>query len=176
MLLALVLVIGSIFGLAYCWQQGLSNVLPIIGFLLSLLVLFGSVGYGVWYGARRAFRIADEYVRDVASATVIVAKETVEDIPETLMGGVEKTIEKARDRLIGRSGRYVPPWRRSRFSSDRDLDYEEESKDESVPFESEESRSRTDEISGTAEKAGAYRTRIDDIIAELRGKRKRSGK
>jgi hypothetical protein len=96
-----VLVVASITGLAYCLQQGLDDFGPLVGFVASLAVLLATVVVITIYGVAHAVWWIDDYIRDVSSASMQVARETaeetVENIPETLMDGIEKSIKKTRD-------------------------------------------------------------------------------
>ena len=102
----LVLIVLSLTGLAYCWQEGLSDAGALLGFMFFLIVFMGAVVGGVVYGAIQGFRKADEYIRDVTSASIEAAREsaeeTVENIPGTIMDGIEKSFKKTRDRFMGR--------------------------------------------------------------------------
>lgn len=163
-----IVIVASLTGLAYCWQQGLDDAGPLVGFVVSLAVLLVTVVAGTTYGVAHAVRWIDDYIRDVSSASMQVARETaeetVENIPETLMDGIEKSIKKTRDRFFG--GReYTPPWKKKEIPP-------KESEGDSVRSEdasSEGSRPRP----GAVDKTELYRRLIDDAVEQFRDKRKR---
>jgi len=168
-IIVIVLTICSLTGLAYCWQQGLDSVGPILGFMAFLAIALITPAMGVAYGLSHALHKLDEHVRDVASASIEVAKETaeetVENIPEVLMGGIEKSMKKTRDRFFGD---IKLPWGRKSSSSGG--------------LEEERRRPAIDSGSATAkpeprpsyDKTEAYRRMIDDAIDKVKDKRKHS--
>jgi hypothetical protein len=115
-----------------------------------------------------AARWIDDYIRDVSSASMQVARETaeetVENIPETLMDGIEKSMKRTRDRFFG--GReYTPPWKKKEIPP-------KEPEDDSVGSE-DASSERPGRRPGAADKTELYRRLIDDAVDQFRGKRKR---
>src|SRR3972149_6292151 len=95
------LTVCSLTGLAYYWQHGLDTAGPIAGFMASLAVLLATVLVStILVGSWAAHKI-DEYIRDITSASIQVARETaeetVESIPDNIVTGIEKTLKKTRE-------------------------------------------------------------------------------
>ena len=166
-----VLVVASLTGLVYCWQQDLSEFGPLFGSIISLFAFLGTVGFGLWYGGRLAFKRIDGYVRDVSSATAQIARETasdtVESLPQTLMDGLERSVERAGGRVFGRSSRTSPSWRQRFLPSDDESSEEDDDVNRDIP-----DSGRRPPRSERSDRS--YRNMLDDAIAEARAKREQS--
>ncbi|MDY6835567.1 MAG: hypothetical protein SVY53_12285 [Chloroflexota bacterium] len=180
-IVVLVLVVASITGLAYCYQQELNHFPNLAGFVLSLLVLFGAAGSGIAYFTRLAMVSGDEYARNLADSAMKTARESAEDtverLPETLLEGLEKTVERARGRVFGRS-KYQPPVRRRlpyRYEDEDDVDRKSSRADEHDESESDD-HTDSDDFEGRREDRdrGSSRSFYDDIT-DRRRKRRRPG-
>ena len=152
LILVLVLMLVSLTGLAYCWQQDLTETTTLIWFVVSLAVLLGAISGGVVYAVVIGLRKTDEYLRDLSSASIEAAKETaeetVENLPGTVMDGIEKSLKRTRDRWFGKG---------DRGSSEREGQFTPRNRDASESLKD----------------LTPYRDRIDRAMDESREARKR---
>lgn len=183
-IVVVVLVIASITSLAYCYQQELNHFSNLIGFVISLFVLFGAAGAGIAYFMRLAMVSGDEYARNLADSAMKTARESAEDtverLPETILEGLEKTVERARGRVFGRTKYQSPLKRRLPYKyEDGDDEGQQSSRaaredDENEPHD----RVAGDDVEGRREdrdqRRGDTRSFYDDI-ADRRRKRRRPG-
>ena len=169
-IIVIVLMVCSLTGLAYCGQQGLDSVGPILGFMAFLTIALTTLGVGAAYGLSHALNKLDEHARDIASASIEVAKETaeetVENLPEVLMGGIEKSMKKTRDRFFGE---IKLPWGRKSPSSG-----EPPEAGRKQPASGSDSAIVKPEPRPSYDKAESYRRMIDDAIDKVKDKRKHS--
>ncbi|MDY7079588.1 MAG: hypothetical protein SXV54_22110 [Chloroflexota bacterium] len=150
----LILIAASLTGAAYCWQQGLLEAVPILGFVLSLFAFFNIVIWSLLYVGRWGLLEADDYFRNLASAIIQVAQETAEDtverVPQTVVGGLRRTVEKAGSRFGIRS----PLWSRTRSSPE--------------DFDKEQDQDKGIQTSHDSPGQSTYRVLIDKAIEEAR--------
>ena len=170
LIVGVVLVVASLTGMAYCWQAELTNTSALLGFVGSLVVFLGTVGWGTAYGVIRGSRWADDYIRDLVSSSIQSARETadetIENIPETIIGGIEKSLKKTRDRFFGES-RDVRPWRRTTLQP-REVEGYSRSDDKTGMTE----EYAAHEAADAEENATRYRMRIDRAMSDFRDARK----